>query len=244
MSRAFVRANRRSPLPDSIRSSDQVLGRLALVRSAKPVVQCCGICSDKRFTVASGMTANSKRFTKDWRVGARSRSPKLPRPENCWSESSSCCVMKLITVSSSGVARQLEYPQCLKVWNDRFLIGLRICFVQTRQQRNQHHGFTTDHKNQFSCPNRWMSRATHCQNKKAQLENFSDDFDSLIVTLKILNFLWESPASWYAVTSSDVKALLFPPTSSVKRLNCSLFRFFVFKPLKYTALIYVQSSVI
>jgi archaellum component FlaD/FlaE len=28
-----------------------------------------------------------------------------------------------------------------------------------------------------------------CQNKKAQLENFSDDFDSLIVTLKMLNFL-------------------------------------------------------
>ncbi len=30
---------------------------------------------------------------------------------------------------------------------------------------------------------------TDCQNKKAQLENFSDDFDSLIVTLKTLNFL-------------------------------------------------------
>ncbi len=30
---------------------------------------------------------------------------------------------------------------------------------------------------------------TNCQNKKAQLENFSDDFSSLIVTLKILNFL-------------------------------------------------------
>ena len=30
---------------------------------------------------------------------------------------------------------------------------------------------------------------TKCQNKKAQLENFSDDFDSLIVTLKVLNFL-------------------------------------------------------
>ena len=30
---------------------------------------------------------------------------------------------------------------------------------------------------------------TNCQNKKAQLENFSDDFDSLIVTLKSLNFL-------------------------------------------------------
>jgi len=30
---------------------------------------------------------------------------------------------------------------------------------------------------------------TNCQNKKAQLEKFSDDFDSLIVTLKNLNFL-------------------------------------------------------
>jgi archaellum component FlaD/FlaE len=30
---------------------------------------------------------------------------------------------------------------------------------------------------------------TNCQNKKAQLENFSDDFDSLIITLKVLNFL-------------------------------------------------------
>jgi archaellum component FlaD/FlaE len=30
---------------------------------------------------------------------------------------------------------------------------------------------------------------TNCQNKKAQLENFGDDFDSLIVTLKSLNFL-------------------------------------------------------
>jgi len=30
---------------------------------------------------------------------------------------------------------------------------------------------------------------TKCQNKKAQLENFSDNFDSLIVTLKMLNFL-------------------------------------------------------
>jgi archaellum component FlaD/FlaE len=30
---------------------------------------------------------------------------------------------------------------------------------------------------------------TNCQNKKAQLENFSDDFDSLIITLKNLNFL-------------------------------------------------------
>lgn len=30
---------------------------------------------------------------------------------------------------------------------------------------------------------------TNCQNKKAQLENFSDDFDSLIVTMKMLNFL-------------------------------------------------------
>ncbi len=30
---------------------------------------------------------------------------------------------------------------------------------------------------------------TNCQNKKAQLENFSDDFDSLIITLKKFNFL-------------------------------------------------------
>jgi len=30
---------------------------------------------------------------------------------------------------------------------------------------------------------------TKCQNKKAQLENFSDDFDNLIITLKALNFL-------------------------------------------------------
>lgn len=30
---------------------------------------------------------------------------------------------------------------------------------------------------------------TNCQNKKARLENFSDDFDNLIITLKILNFL-------------------------------------------------------
>ncbi len=30
---------------------------------------------------------------------------------------------------------------------------------------------------------------TGCQNKKAQLENFGDDFDSLIMTLKALNFL-------------------------------------------------------
>ena len=29
----------------------------------------------------------------------------------------------------------------------------------------------------------------NCQNKKARLENFSDNFDSLIVTLKTLNFL-------------------------------------------------------
>ena len=30
---------------------------------------------------------------------------------------------------------------------------------------------------------------TNCQNKKAQLENFGDDFDSLIITLKSLQFL-------------------------------------------------------
>lgn len=30
---------------------------------------------------------------------------------------------------------------------------------------------------------------TNCQNKKAQLEDFSDNFDNLIITLKILNFL-------------------------------------------------------
>lgn len=34
-----------------------------------------------------------------------------------------------------------------------------------------------------------MLQNTKCQNKKAQLENFGDDFDSLIVTLKLLNFL-------------------------------------------------------
>ncbi len=30
---------------------------------------------------------------------------------------------------------------------------------------------------------------TNCQNKKAHLENFSDDFDSLIITSKKLDFL-------------------------------------------------------
>ena len=30
---------------------------------------------------------------------------------------------------------------------------------------------------------------TGCQNKKAQLENFADDFDNLIITLKVMNFL-------------------------------------------------------
>jgi len=30
---------------------------------------------------------------------------------------------------------------------------------------------------------------TNCQNKKAQLEDFSDYFDNLIITLKIMNFL-------------------------------------------------------
>ena len=30
---------------------------------------------------------------------------------------------------------------------------------------------------------------TKCQNKKAQLEDFADDFDNLIITLKGLNFL-------------------------------------------------------
>jgi hypothetical protein len=30
---------------------------------------------------------------------------------------------------------------------------------------------------------------TKCQNKKAQLEDFADDFDNLIITLKVLNFL-------------------------------------------------------
>ena len=30
---------------------------------------------------------------------------------------------------------------------------------------------------------------TPCRNKKAQLEEFSDDFDKLMVTLKTLNFL-------------------------------------------------------
>jgi len=30
---------------------------------------------------------------------------------------------------------------------------------------------------------------TDCQNKKAQLEKFSDNFDDLIMKLKLLNFL-------------------------------------------------------
>ena len=30
---------------------------------------------------------------------------------------------------------------------------------------------------------------TWCQNKKAQLEEFADDFDNLIITLKVMNFL-------------------------------------------------------
>jgi archaellum component FlaD/FlaE len=30
---------------------------------------------------------------------------------------------------------------------------------------------------------------TNCQNKKAQLENFGDDFDSLIIALKRFKFL-------------------------------------------------------
>ena len=30
---------------------------------------------------------------------------------------------------------------------------------------------------------------TNCQNKKAQLEDFGDNFDNLILTLKTLNFL-------------------------------------------------------
>lgn len=30
---------------------------------------------------------------------------------------------------------------------------------------------------------------TGCQNKKAQLEDFGDDFDDLIITLKVMNFL-------------------------------------------------------
>jgi len=30
---------------------------------------------------------------------------------------------------------------------------------------------------------------TECQNKKAQLEDFADDFDNLIITLKLINFL-------------------------------------------------------
>ena len=30
---------------------------------------------------------------------------------------------------------------------------------------------------------------TGCQNKKAQLEEFADDFDNLIITLKLMNFL-------------------------------------------------------
>ncbi len=34
-----------------------------------------------------------------------------------------------------------------------------------------------------------LLQKTNCQNKKAQLENFSDDFDNLIIILKILNFL-------------------------------------------------------
>ncbi len=38
---------------------------------------------------------------------------------------------------------------------------------------------------------------TRCQNKKAQLEEFADNFDDLIRTLKILNFLQESPVNLY-----------------------------------------------
>jgi len=30
---------------------------------------------------------------------------------------------------------------------------------------------------------------TKCQNKKAQLDNFADNFDNLILTLKLFNFL-------------------------------------------------------
>ncbi len=30
---------------------------------------------------------------------------------------------------------------------------------------------------------------TKCQNKKEQLEDFADDFDNLIITLKSFNFL-------------------------------------------------------
>jgi hypothetical protein len=30
---------------------------------------------------------------------------------------------------------------------------------------------------------------TGCQNKKAQLEDFADNFDNLIITLKSMNFL-------------------------------------------------------
>ncbi len=30
---------------------------------------------------------------------------------------------------------------------------------------------------------------TKCRNKKAQLEGFADDFDNLIITLKLFNFL-------------------------------------------------------
>jgi len=32
-------------------------------------------------------------------------------------------------------------------------------------------------------------KKTRCQNKKAQLEDFADDYDSLIITLKLMNFL-------------------------------------------------------
>lgn len=32
-------------------------------------------------------------------------------------------------------------------------------------------------------------RNINCQNKKAQLEDFSDNFDSLIIALKVFNFL-------------------------------------------------------
>ena len=30
---------------------------------------------------------------------------------------------------------------------------------------------------------------TNCQNKKAQLDNFADNFDNLILTLKLFSFL-------------------------------------------------------
>jgi hypothetical protein len=48
-------------------------------------------------------------------LGVQSRSSKLPQCLNSLSDFSSCFVMRLITTSTKGVARQLGCPLCLKV---------------------------------------------------------------------------------------------------------------------------------